>query len=387
MTSPPRATLLASVVTLLASSAVLAADQDRDGLRDDFESDWGVTAADKADSNGDGVIDSAEDNDDDRLSNLGEQRFGTDPGRRDSDRDGRSDANEDNDHDGRSNALEQDRRPIPVGLRPALGKAAGDAPASPGLCHTPPGSDEPLPCAYGDLGSNKDIVVFGDSHARQWLPALHRAGIASSWRITQLTKSACPSISSRVQVRYPRDHGRSCRRWRTRALAWITTRRPEVIIISNRSRYRLVAANGKRVPDSRRPVAWRTALAKTLDALPSDAAVIVLSDTPLMDGEPIKCLKAHRQNLSACSTRRNAALASFVRKAERAAAKDYGAKTLNLNDRICTYDPCPLVHGNILLWRDHAHLTATFVKRLSPIVRERVIWAVGSHLGSAARRR
>jgi hypothetical protein len=378
--------LLASVVALLASTVVHAADQDGDGLRDDFESRWGVTSVDKADSDGDGVIDSAEDDDGDRLSNLGEQRFGTDPGRRDSDRDGRSDANEDNDHDGISNALEQDRRPIPVGLRPALGKAAGDAPASPGLCHTPPGSDELLPCEYGELSSNRDIVVFGDSHARQWLPALHRAGIAAGWRITQLTKSGCPSISSRVQVRYPRDHGRSCRRWRNRALAWITAERPEVVLISNRSRYTLVAANGKRVPGSRRPVAWRKAMARTLGALPSDATVIVLSDTPVMDGEPITCLKAHRQNLSACSTRRSVALASVVRKAERAAARDYGAKTLNLNDKICTYDPCPLVHGNILLWRDHAHLTATFIKRLSPTLQARVSWAAGSPLRMAARR-
>ena len=364
-----------------------AADQDGDGLRDYFEARFGVTAADKADSDGDGVIDSAEDSDGDRLSNLGEQRFGTDPGRRDSDGDGRSDGNEDKDHDGLSNALEQDRRPIPMGLRPALSKAAGDAPASPGLCHTPPGSDELLPCAFGDLGSNQDIVVFGDSHARQWLPAMDRAGIADGWRITQLTKSACPSISSRVQVRYPRDHGRSCQRWRERAIAWITTRRPEVILISNRSRYTLVAANGVRVPVSRRPAAWRRAMATTLAAMPSDATVIVLSDTPRMDGEPIKCLKGHRRNLSACSTRRSSALASPVRKAERVAAKDHGAKTLNLNDKICTYDPCPLVHGHILLWRDHAHLTATFMKRLSPTLRERINWAAGSHLGTAARRR
>ncbi len=95
-TSTPRrglavATLAALLLTVLTTPGVLAADRDRDGLADWFERKYGVTSPDRKDSDWDGVIDAAEDNDGDRLSNLGEQRFGTHPGQPDSDGDGISD--------------------------------------------------------------------------------------------------------------------------------------------------------------------------------------------------------------------------------------------------------------------------------------------------------
>jgi hypothetical protein len=38
----------------------------------------------------------------------------------------------------------------------------------------------------------------------------------------------------------------------------------------------------------------------------------------------------------------------------------------SLHDQVCSYDPCPVVHGRTLLWRDDAHLTATFSRMLAP---------------------
>ncbi len=121
-----RAGALALALLLLGALPAAAADRDGDGLRDGFERRYGVTDPDRRDSDGDGVVDAAEDNDGDELGNLGEQRFGTHPGKRDSDGDGRADGREDHDRDGRSNAREQDQRPVPAGLRPSLAAAAKD---------------------------------------------------------------------------------------------------------------------------------------------------------------------------------------------------------------------------------------------------------------------
>jgi hypothetical protein len=110
------ALLLAAIVPVAAR----AADGDGDGLRDGFERRHGMTAPGRRDTNWDGVVDSAEDSDGDRLSDRAEQRFGTNPARRDSDADGKPDWTEDHDGDGRSNRNEQEQRPLPEQVVPSI---------------------------------------------------------------------------------------------------------------------------------------------------------------------------------------------------------------------------------------------------------------------------
>lgn len=377
------AALLSLGLALLASAPVSGADRDGDLLRDAFESRWRVTDPDRRDTDFDGVVDSAEDSDGDRVSDLGEQRFGTNPGRRDSDGDGIPDGNEDSDGDGLSNALEQDRRRLPPGLRPPLGLAGRDFQKRRFECQTPQGKSKLRPCKFGDVTSTTRVVIFGDSHAAQWVPALDRAGEVEGWRIIQLTKTACPSISADVMGQQARDGSRSCRAWRQKAFRWLRRDPPDVIVITNRSRWTLVE-HGRSVPSSLRPSKWRTAMARTLSALPASAAVMILADTPQMNGEPVPCLRRNPRDISACTTPRRVAMASsFARRAERAAARPAGAKTRNLNGKICSYDPCPLVQGKVLVWRDHGHLTATFSRQLWPSLRDAIISAAADALKPA----
>ena len=38
----------------------------------------------------------------------------------------------------------------------------------------------------------------------------------------------------------------------------------------------------------------------------------------------------------------------------------------SIYDQICSYDPCPLVQGDVLMWRDGSHLSETFARVLQP---------------------
>ena len=158
-------------------AATAATDTDGDGLRDTFEVRWGVSDPRDPDSDGDGVVDPAEDGDGDRLGDLGEQRFGTNPAAPDSDGDGRSDGREDSDGDGRSDALEQDQRPLPAGLRPTLAKAPRDIWPRQEECGGPRwGSTRPVRCWFGDAASPVTMAVVGDFEGDDVHAGLRRCG-------------------------------------------------------------------------------------------------------------------------------------------------------------------------------------------------------------------
>ena len=186
-----RGAALGLVLLLLAALPAAAADRDGDGLRDGFEARYGVTDPDRRDSDGDGVIDAAEDNDGDKLGNLGEQRFGTHPGKRDSDGDGRSDGREDKDGDGRSNAREQDQRPLPAGLRPSLAKAPDDITRYAATCGVRSGQAAVNRCVFGDPDAATTVVLMGDSKATMYLPPLIVASRQEGWRLVSLLKGRC----------------------------------------------------------------------------------------------------------------------------------------------------------------------------------------------------
>src|SRR5574337_1783724 len=49
-------------------------------------------------------------------------------------------------------------------------------------CHASPSATVPVTCAGGDEDARRTIVLFGDSHAQHWLPALEDLGRREHWK-------------------------------------------------------------------------------------------------------------------------------------------------------------------------------------------------------------
>jgi hypothetical protein len=365
---PRRAALaLLSVLLLVPASVTAATDSDADGLRDAFETRWGVSDPSSADSDGDGIVDPAEDSDGDRLGDLGEQRFGTDPASWDSDGDGRSDGRDDSDGDGRSDSAEQDQRPLPAGLRPSLTKAPRDIWPRQQQCGGPRwGNTRPVRCWFGDPASPVTMAIVGDSKATMFMPAFLAVARQRGWRVVTLLKGTCsPVLLTTNTQQYAFDGGRSCDRWRHHVIDWLRTAPPALIVYAHSDDYGLVDA-GKSLIGPRKGQAWERGAAATVARLPAGSGVLWLGDVPRNDDNPVRCLKDSRDDMSACATRRMAPAAREMEAALRRGVTDAGARFSTLHDQVCTYDPCPLVHGDTLLWRDDAHLTVTFSRQLAP---------------------
>jgi hypothetical protein len=366
-----------ALLVLVPAGVATATDADGDGLRDAFETRGGVSDPADWDSDDDGVIDSAEDGDRDRLGDLGEQRFGTDPARPDSDGDGTPDGREDADRDGRDNAEEQDRRPLPAGLHPPLTRAARDLAPYKARCGVAPGRSRVNRCVFGDPDGRIVVVLMGDSHAQQLTPAARRAAEAAGWKLVTLLKGACPPVLGVVAPRqHEIDGGVSCDTWRRGALRWLRQHPPTLILLTHSDAYGLVDETGRTLSLEGRLAAWRLGMTSTLAAMPARSRVIVLGDTPHNRADPVSCLARHPRNIAACVSPRVPPRARVVERTIRQVTRAAGESHRSLYGKVCSYDPCPLVQGDILIYRDRTHLTATFSRRITPAVASLVAGAL-----------
>ena len=382
--SRARATCVALIALVLGAVPVLGADTDGDGLRDGFERRYGVSSPMSADSDGDGVVDSAEDSDGDRLSDKGEQRFRTDPTNPDTDGDGVADSAEDADGNGRNNALEQDHRPVPRSLRPALGKATDDMSPQRLDCQTWHGDSHITACEFGDRSSDTHIVLAGDSHATVYMTPLRRIAEEQGWRLTTMNKGACPAFPGLFgDNQWEIDKGRSCLRWQERLMARLGKQPVDLVVFAHAPTYRLRQTNGKSVANSQRSGEWRRALVRTAKRLPQETAILALGGTPRnFHGHPVRCLDRNSRNISACVSRRQPEEMRYTDVGLKQAASVTRARFDTLFDKICTYDPCPVIQGDVLIFRDSHHLSETFARQLQPSLERILVDAVAAAEGT-----
>ena len=254
--------------------------------------------------------------------------------------------------------------PVPAGLTPSLEAARNDQPAtySDG-CHLDQPSTTIPDCVYGDPASTTVVVLFGDSHAAEWFPALARLATDRGWRLVSLTKSGCTPAQLTVwNANFKRAYD-ECDRWREAAVARIGAEHPTLVVVGSSHPYTGVAGGGPAPSDGGQ--ALRTGLSATLERLrPLAGAVVLIGDTPKFEVDPPDCLSQHLDNVLACAESRAQAVDSAWLGVEAQLAAQAGAAFVDPTDWACPTDPCPVVIGRYLVFRDQHHLATPFVTAL-----------------------
>jgi SGNH domain (fused to AT3 domains) len=221
-------------------------------------------------------------------------------------------------------------------------------------------------CAFGDPSSETTVVLFGDSHAMIWFPALNEIAKERNWRLVGLTKSACPPAEVH---RYIRSLGREyseCDAWRERTLERIIQKeRPQMVVTSMNSNYQ-VMRDGKRLGRRAGVRTLEEGYVSTLEKLRSTGAeVVAINDIPHPDKDIPECVSRSRDHLQDCATPRGKAL-DYPQVNAGAAAKLRDAHFIDPTPVLCLERVCPAVIGDVLVYRNGAHLTPTYVRTLTP---------------------
>ena len=230
-------------------------------------------------------------------------------------------------------------------------------------------SDRLKPCAFGPERGDS-VVLWGDSHAAQWLPALRSAAEANGWRLILLVKASCPSAM--VPIYNPRLHRNEeeCVRWRLAALSYIKSIRPKFVVISNSSAYvvRPGFTDGYARLSSDE---WEDGVRSTLNAVNSSTdLVVLLRDTPRPEIDVPVCLAraaSHPGIFSSqeCDVSPKRALAGTIWQTEVSAATGFtNTALLDMTDQFCTSNLCPATANGIVVYRDGNHMSHDYARFL-----------------------
>jgi peptidoglycan/LPS O-acetylase OafA/YrhL len=223
-------------------------------------------------------------------------------------------------------------------------------------------------CVYGPRSASTTVVLFGDSHAMQWFPALERIAQSRRWRLVELTKAGCPPEAVSVVYAPLRRAYPECDVWRAAALARIERVRPALVIATGSVQYRVIAG-GRRLDAEHSTRALEAGYEPILARLRQAARrVAVITDVPLPPWDVPDCVARAMRDLPHCAFPRDAAVA----RARRIVARVRGVELVDPTDRFCLAALCPAVIGNVLVYRRTGHMTATYAATLAPWLDERL---------------
>ncbi|THV37023.1 acyltransferase family protein [Glycomyces buryatensis] len=257
-----------------------------------------------------------------------------------------------------------DVQDVPINLQPSLDEARDDKPFSyaEGCMTMEGGTDLAEDCWFGDPDGDKTLVMYGDSHIAQWFPPLNQLAQASGWKMLVLTKAACsiPEIEENNDDRGGRYT--ECEEWREKALTEIEDLDPDMVIASNSDDKQVIGDD----PDQEWVDGWVETTERLLDVTKD---VYVIGDTAWGVGNVPDCLSEHPDDATECVNNLDDAIKFPERREEAmAAVADTGATYVDPIPWICDTEAgkCPVVVGNLLVYRDSNHLSSSFSAELAP---------------------
>jgi peptidoglycan/LPS O-acetylase OafA/YrhL len=235
---------------------------------------------------------------------------------------------------------------------PSTLDAADDRdPALSDECNQSMNGHEPIRCDFGipENEASATVVMYGGSKIWQWLPAVLAAAESQDWHVVTFIKNAC--IIETGQEALGEERYTSCAAWNDDVVAEIDRIEPD-----------LVFTYGSRVGYE----AYETFPDYTdryEQLLATGARVAVVRDTPSPRFDIPMCVDLHGPDSPECAVDRDD---YFEEGAFTALDVPEGVAKVDLTDYICEAESCPPVIGNVLVYRDDAHLTNTYAATLGP---------------------
>ena len=219
-------------------------------------------------------------------------------------------------------------------------------------------------CAFGDTNASQTILLFGDSQAAMWVPALNIAGEILHWKIVFVAKVGCgPWID-------PANEGiTACNQWVKGEIALANQLKPQVVLPVGLT----TGWRNNRYPTR---VQFDNEIKSMVKALtPSRAKVLFFDEIPqyyssLTSATPATCLTVHSSSIQSCELTIKQVMSIWTTKALNVVADADHLSIVPVRQFFCGKTRCDLFvnapNGSHLIYSDWAHMNADYSAWIGP---------------------
>ncbi len=257
-------------------------------------------------------------------------------------------------------------------MRPTVLEAREDLPVTTSQgCISDFKNGDVINCTFGDPQATRTIALAGGSHAEHWITALDLLGRAHNFKVVTYLKMGCALSTEKVPLimgnnaPYPQ-----CYRWVQKAMAKLVADRPDFVFTTSTRPWNIKP--GDVMPGTYIGI-WKTFSENNIP-------VLAMRDTPWLVRDrkpfiPVDCL-ARGGDATTCTVKRSELLAN------RNPTLDFVGrfpllKPLDMSDAVCRHDECRVIEGNVLVYRDSHHFTATYVRSMTAELGRQMAGATG----------
>ncbi|GAB2471313.1 acyltransferase family protein [Promicromonospora xylanilytica] len=235
-------------------------------------------------------------------------------------------------------------------------------------------------CLLGDVSADTTVLLLGDSHAMQWIPAFDAAATDAGLRLAVRWRHGCPAAE--INVYQPAERG-PCAEFQTESVDVVDDLRPDAVVVSQAHIYagRMEHPDGSGMTVEEVRTTWANANDKLFEHLTDVTPhVVAVEDNPQLDVDPLECLTRPLDGIGDCSIPRADAEASngdLPRISSETWTK-YGVTTWDgVWAQTCDEQVCTIGDIDHPVYRDYHHLSAGYVLTQVPAVKQMLQAAVG----------
>lgn len=222
-------------------------------------------------------------------------------------------------------------------------------------------------CHFGNEHAERTAVLFGDSHAGQWFPAVHKIFEDRGWRLIVLTKSACPPVDASY---FFQDIGRTyteCQEWVRGSLGALALMHPDLVLVSHATEYPFTDEQ------------WKGGLQRVVDSLSrSSGSVLLLRDTPKLAFDVPNCLArldwrlAILPRTAGCIMELHQGPDPVYQLQLANAAEHPNVATIDMTNEVCPAGWCEAYRNGVISYRDTHHLSTAFAQTLAKSLSQQI---------------
>jgi hypothetical protein len=207
-----------------------------------------------------------------------------------------------------------------------------------------------------DSSGRFSVAIIGDSHARSWFEPMRLLAQKYSWKLTVISKSACPILDPE---KFPKHlPSETCKSWNQQLQSYLATNPKFDLVVTASSS--LVTHGYQSFATS-----FRAAVPSITG---SGARLLVIRDNPKPASGFQRCIRENPRTAgAACARPRHEALTP--KDPMPTAVRDMtNVKIADFTNSFCGPKLCQPVIGGIVVYKDHSHMSKAFARHLTPVL-------------------